>query len=178
MDAANPNQSQSQSQSQSQATTIEQARPNGHTDRADGAGVVTRLVDEVINGGNTRLLPAIVAPEHVTHDPTGDLYGPEGLRIDIAGYRSAFPDLRMTTEDYVADGDRVARRFTLRGTHQGAFMGVAPTGRRVSLDGLAIHRVAEGRLVETWLSYDLLGLMRQLGAVTTSPGELAGPVAD
>jgi predicted ester cyclase len=127
-------------------------------------GIVTRLVDEVINGGNTRLLPDLLDPEHVTHDPTGDLYGPEGMRIDIAGYRTAFPDLRMTTEDLVADGDRVARRFRLEGTHAGSFMGIPPSGQRVALGGIAIHRFDSGRLVETWLSYDCLGLLRQLDA--------------
>ncbi len=139
-------------------------RPRGRAN-GDPTAVVAKLVDDVINGGNTRLLPEIVAAEHVTHDPTGDLYGPEGLRIDIAGFRSAFPDLRMTTEDLVADGDRVARRFRLEGTHAGSFMGVAPTGQRVALGGIAFHRVDGGRIVETWLAYDFLGLLRQLGAV-------------
>jgi steroid delta-isomerase-like uncharacterized protein len=126
--------------------------------------LVERFVAEVINGGNMRLLSALVAPEQVTHDPTGDLYGPEGLRIDIAGYRAAFPDLEMTTDDLVADGDRIARRFTIRGTHRGAFMGVPPSGRQVEVGGIAIHRVAQGRLVETWLSYDCLSLLKQLGS--------------
>ena len=124
----------------------------------------------MINGGNTRLLGDLLDPEHVTHDPTGDLYGPEGMRIDIAGYRSAFPDLRMTTEDLVADGDRVARRFRIEGTHAGAFMGVPPSGQRVALGGIAIHRLAEGRLIETWLSYDCLELLRQLGGGEAEEG--------
>jgi predicted ester cyclase len=99
------------------------------------------------------------------------------MRIDIAGYRSAFPDLRMTTEDLVADGDRIARRFRIEGTHAGAFMGIPPSGQRVALGGIAIHRVAEGRLVETWLSYDCLGLLRQLGS--DDPGASAdGNAAD
>jgi steroid delta-isomerase-like uncharacterized protein len=144
----------------------------------DGLELVERFVAEVINGGNTRLLGALVAPEHVTHDPTGDLYGPEGLRIDIAGYRTAFPDLEMSTDDLVADGDRIARRFTIRGTHQGAFMGVPPSGRPVAVGGIAIHRVADGRLVETWLSYDCLSLLKQLGTGERQVEEEPEVVAD
>lgn len=145
-------------------------RPPAVETSGDPARIVTRLVDEVINGGDTRLLADLLDPEHVTHDPTGDLYGPEGMRIDIAGYRGAFPDLRMTTEALVADGDRAARRFRLEGTHAGAFMGIPPSGQRVAFGGIAIHRVAGGRLVETWLSYDCLGLMRQLGSAEAGAG--------
>ena len=139
---------------------------NGHVVNAE---IVSQLVEEVINGGNTRLLAHLVAPEHVTHDPTGDLYGPEGVRIEIAGYRSALTDLRATTEVLVAEDDRIARRFTLEGTHSGAFLGIAPSGRPVTIGGIAIHRFADGRLVETWLSYDCLSLIRQLGAIEARP---------
>ena len=153
-------------------TDQEKQTTNGRSEievQGTNAEIVSQLVDEVINGGNTRLLPLLVAPEHVTHDPTGDLYGPEGVRIEIAGYRSALSDLRATTEVLVADGDRIARRFTLQGTHNGTFLGIAPSGRTVTIGGIAIHRFADGRLVETWLSYDCLSLIRQLGAVEVRP---------
>jgi predicted ester cyclase len=140
---------------------------------ADGAAVVGRLVDDVINGGDTALLRSLLAPEHVTHDPTGDLYGPEGLRIDIAAYRAGFSDLSMTTDELLTCGDRVVRRFTLQGTHDGPFMGVPPTGRRVAFSGIALHRLAAGRLVETWLAYDSLGLLRQLGVGDPFSGTLS-----
>jgi steroid delta-isomerase-like uncharacterized protein len=159
----------------STSETLEAIAAPGAPD-GDSLELVERFVAEVVNGGNTRLLGALVAPEHVTHDPTGDLYGPEGLRIDIAGYRAAFPDLEMSTDDLVADGDRIARRFTIRGTHQGAFMGVPPSGRQVAVGGIAIHRVANGRLVETWLSYDCLSLLKQLGS--SAPPEEPGIVGD
>lgn len=146
---------------------MDKARPNG--DRSGGVDLVARLVDDVINGGDTRLLPMLVSPDHVTHDPTGDLYGPEGVRIDIAGYRTAFPDLEMTTDDLLADGDLVARRFTIRGAHTGPFLGIAPSGQPVTLTGLAVHRIAEGRLVETWISYDCLGLVRQVAERAADP---------
>jgi len=129
--------------------------------------VVRRLVEEVVNRGATDLLPQLVGPDHVGHDPLGDHYGPEGVRIGVAELRSAFPDLRVTIEDLLAAGDRVARRFTLRGTHRGPFMGFAATGRAVSAPGLAIDRLADGKLAESWVCVDALGLLRQLGAVPT-----------
>src|SRR5688572_29072872 len=88
---------------------------NGH-DAAHNKAIVRRLVEEVINRGDTRLLPALVDADHVFHDLTGDLYGPEGVGLVVAETRAAFPDLRVTLDDLIAGGDRVVRRFTLRGT--------------------------------------------------------------
>jgi steroid delta-isomerase-like uncharacterized protein len=126
--------------------------------------VVRRLVEEVLNRGQTGLLAELVAVDHVGHDPLGDHYGPEGLRIAVAEYRAAFPDLSVTVEDLVAEGDKVARRFTLRGTHAGPFMGIPATGRAVAASGIAIDRLAGGKVAESWVSLDALGLLRQLGA--------------
>ena len=126
--------------------------------------VVRRLVEEVLNQGQTGLLATLVAADHVGHDPLGDHYGPEGARIVVAEYRTAFPDLVVTIEDLIAAGDTVAWRFTLRGTHAGPFMGLLPTGRAVTAAGIAIDRVVDGRVVESWCSLDALGLLRQLGA--------------
>jgi predicted ester cyclase len=125
--------------------------------------LVTRFVEDVFNGGNTRLLAEIVSPEHVSHLPNGDHYGPEGVRIDIASFRAAFPDFRLMILDMVAEYDRVVFRFVANGTHEGPFMGVAPTGKRVKVDGIVIDHVRNGKTVERWVQYDGLGLMRQLG---------------
>ena len=127
--------------------------------------VIRRLVDEVVNGGHTDLLPELVAADHVGHDHLGDRYGPEGVRIGVAEFRAAFPDLRMTVEDLFTDEDRAAWRFTLRGTHAGPFMGIPATGRPVRASGVRIDRLAAGRLVESWVGLDVLGLLRQLGAI-------------
>jgi steroid delta-isomerase-like uncharacterized protein len=129
--------------------------------------VVRLLLEEVFNRGCTDLLTELVAANHVGHDPFGDHYGPEGLRIAVAEYRAAFPDLQVTVEDLVADGDRVVHRFTLRGTHAGPFMGIPPTGRVVTAAGIAIDRLADSKVAESWISFDALNLLRQLGAVTT-----------
>ena len=130
----------------------------------DNKAVVRHLVDDVINRGKTDLLTELLATDHVGHEPLGDHYGPEGARIVVAEYRTAFPDLALTIEDLVATGDKVAWRFTLRGTHAGPFMGIPATGRVVTSAGIAIDHLVEGRIVESWLNLDALGLLRQLGA--------------
>jgi predicted ester cyclase len=83
-------------------------------------------------------------------------------------FRSAFPDLHVEIEDVVAEGDTVATRVTMTATHRGAFLGVAPTGRRVRYEGMDILRFREGKMVEHWTVTDDLGLMQQLGVVPSS----------
>jgi steroid delta-isomerase-like uncharacterized protein len=126
--------------------------------------VVWRLIEEVLNRGQIDLLAELVAPNHVGHHPLGDHYGREGLRIVVAEFRAAFPDLRVTVEDLVTEEDKVVHRFTLRGTHAGSFMGIHPTGRAVTAAGIAIDRFADGKVAESWVSLDALSLLRQLGA--------------
>ena len=127
--------------------------------------LVRRYVAEVVNQRKLWLLPNFVAAEHVMHELIGDHYGPEGVRLAIEDYQSAFPDLCMTIEDLIGEGDCVVRRFTASGTNEGSFMGVPPTGRFVSVTGVAIDRIREGRLVESWLSFDSLGALQQMGAL-------------
>jgi len=93
----------------------------------------------------------------------------------IAEVRRAFPDYRGTNEIQLAEGDMVANRFVFYGTHQGEFMGVAPTGREVSFTGLAIDRIADGKIVENWIEGNLEDLLHQIGAVLhAAPSEEAG----
>ncbi len=124
--------------------------------------LVCQFLEEVVNCGNTKLLPELVAPGHVRHSPDGDLYGPEGIRIELQEWRTGFPDLVLAVEDLIAEGDRVVSRFVLRGTHRGAFLAVPATGQRVEVAGIGVDRVHEGRLAESWVSFDGLGLLRQL----------------
>ena len=79
-------------------------------------------------------------------------------------FRGAFPDTRITIEDQVAEGDRVVTRWTARGTHQGDLMGIPPSGASGEIGGVTINRISGGKIAETWGSYDLLGLIRQIGA--------------
>ena len=140
--------------------------------------VVRRLLEDVFNHGSTDLLTGLVAADHIGHDPLGDHYGPEGLRITVAEYRAAFPDLALTVEDMVTAKDKVVHRFTLRGTHSGSFMGIPPTGRVVTTSGIVIDRLADGKVVESWVSLDALNLMRQLGAAPTIGRTPDGPSDD
>jgi predicted ester cyclase len=126
----------------------------------ENIAIVRRLLEEVLGRGRIRLLPELVADSYVGHFAIGDHYGPEGARIDVDTYRAAFPGLTVTIDDLFASGDRVARRFTLRGTHRGSFFGMPPTGRPVVLRGIAIDRLANGQLVESWVQVDALPLPR------------------
>jgi steroid delta-isomerase-like uncharacterized protein len=146
----------------------------------ENESVVRRLIEEVLNRGQTGPLAELVAADHVGHDPFGDHYGPEGLRIAVAEYRAAFPDLRVSVDDLVAEGDKVVHRFTLRGTHAGPFLGIPPTGRAVTAAGIAIDRLAGGKVVESWVSLDALNLLRQLGAspAVRRPANLGPPDTD
>jgi steroid delta-isomerase-like uncharacterized protein len=78
---------------------------------------------------------------------------------------AAFPDFAVTVEDAVAEGDKVALRVTIRGTHQGALMGTPPTGKPIAISGMSLWRIADGKIVERWESADMLGLMQQLGVI-------------
>lgn len=132
---------------------------------SDNERLVRAFVEAVINRGDEALLPGLVAADHVGHDPLGDHYGVDGMRIAVAELRAAFPDLGLTVEDVVAAGDRVVHRYTLTGTQSGPFLGLPPTGRSVKATGIALHRVAGGKLAERWGILDAIGLLRQLDAV-------------
>lgn len=85
-------------------------------------------------------------------------------------FRTAFPDLYGTIEDLIAEGDKVVTRITYRGTHQGEFMGIPPTGRPVTMTFTGINRIAGGKIAEGWVNFDALGMMQQLGVIPT-PGQ-------
>jgi predicted ester cyclase len=101
----------------------------------------------------------------VLHGYPADLQGIEGLRTFHAALWEAFPDAQLTVEDLVVDEDRAALRYRLRGTHGGAYLGVAPTGRAFDVEGITLLRLAGGRVVEEWHSPTELAILRQLGAV-------------
>jgi predicted ester cyclase len=128
-----------------------------------------RYVAEVLNSGNLAAIDQIMAPGYVGHVPGFPPSDREGDKQLIAMFHRAFPDLRFTLEDQIAEGDRVVHRLSVVGTHRGEFMGIPPTGRRVSVTGVNINRFADGRVVEAWGFMDMLGLMQQLGAVPSPP---------
>jgi predicted ester cyclase len=117
--------------------------------------IVRRLVEEVIGRGRVEVLSEILTPHYVAHLAFGDHFGPEGLQIEIDALWTAFPDLTVTVDDLLAEGDRVARRYTVRGTQVGPLYGHPPNGRPAILHGLAIDRLAAGRIVESWIGVDV-----------------------
>jgi predicted ester cyclase len=128
----------------------------------------------VQNRGTIAAVDEIAAPTFVNHSaPPGVPSDREGVKQITLLFRRAFPDGAMTVEDMIAEGDTVATRKTFRGTHQGEFMGIPPTGRRVAIELIDVVRVVDGRVVEHWNVVDNLGLLQQLG-VLPSPGQATG----
>ena len=132
----------------------------------ENKAIVRRWYEEFGNRANLDVLDELYAPDWVGHFPqSGELRGAAGHKPLGRLFAAAFPDGRYAVEDVLAEGDRVASRYTFRGTHQGAFGAVAATGRAVVATGINVHRLAGGRIVEQWAQFDTLGLLRQLGAL-------------
>ena len=119
---------------------------------------------EAVNKGNFDLFQEAVAPECVDHDPaSGQGRGPEGYRKFFSAMREAFPDLSVAPETMVADEESLAFAYTMTGTHQGVLMGIAPTGKKMSIRRVQISKFRDGKMVERWGSSDQLGMLQQLG---------------
>jgi steroid delta-isomerase-like uncharacterized protein len=134
---------------------------------AETKAIARRLLEEAFNSGNLDVVDELVSPEFVNHDAAlpEPMLGIEGAKASIAGYRAAFPDVRLTIEQQVAEGEFVTTRWSARGTHQGDLMGIAATGKQATVTGITIDRIVDGRFVETWTNWDTLGLMQQLGVI-------------
>lgn len=126
-----------------------------------------RMIEEGFNKGNLDVVDELVSPDHVNH--SDNVKGLEGYKGFISMYRSAFPDLKMTIEEQVAEGDKVVNRWIATGTHQGELMGIPPTGKAISTTGIYIARLKDGKIIEEWGNFDALGMMQQLGIIPT-PG--------
>jgi steroid delta-isomerase-like uncharacterized protein len=119
---------------------------------------------EVISQNRLDRVEEIIAPDEVDHAlPPGIPSGREGVKQLFTLLHTAFPDLQIDIEDLIAEGDKVVGRVTARGTHQGAFMGIAPTGKPVSFNAIDVVRIAGGKIVERWSQADNLALLQQLG---------------
>jgi steroid delta-isomerase-like uncharacterized protein len=129
--------------------------------------VVRRLIEEVWNKGNLSLVDELFAPNYQQHDSSTPDFGrgPESEKKTVTLYRNAFPDLRLTIEDIIAEGETVMTRWSCRGTHKGELNGIAPTGKQVTISGITVGRLANGKIAESYVSWDALGLMQQLGVV-------------
>jgi steroid delta-isomerase-like uncharacterized protein len=131
----------------------------------DPKNVLRRFYDEV-SAGNLGVIDELVADDVVEHDTfPGMEPNKEGVKQFFAMFRSAFPDLRMEPHEMLAEGDLVSARVTMTGTHQGEFMGMPPSGKRIEVEGIDIVRVRDGQATEHWGVTDTMTMMQQLGAV-------------
>jgi len=137
----------------------------------DSKAIVRRLYEDVWNKRKLEIVSDLISPSHALHDnnSSGSAVGPEAYRAQIAIFLAAFPDLRFTVEDTVVEKDKVAASWTISGTHKGEFWGVRPTNRKMSLEGITIHHIAHGKIIDSYISSDTVGLMRQLGLVPARP---------
>lgn len=134
---------------------------------------VRRWFTDIIAHGELSVADEIFAPHHLVHDPHappgGWANGPESLKKIAGPFRVGFPDLEVTIEDQIAEGDKVVTRWSATGTNTGSLQGMPPTGKRVRVTGANVARLAGGQIVESWFNFDMLTLLRQLGVVPTPP---------
>jgi predicted ester cyclase len=133
--------------------------------------VVRRIREEVEEGGNVDAVEEIFAADVVVHTPMGDRRGRESVREIYEGDREAFSGSTETIHDLVAEGDTVAIRLTERGTHDGTFMWIEPTGNEFEIQTMAFFRLEDGMVVEWWLQPDLFGFVQQLDVNPDDLGE-------
>jgi steroid delta-isomerase-like uncharacterized protein len=130
----------------------------------DNSAIVRRFIEETINQGQIDSVGQFVWEDVTEQVPfPGQGPGLEGLKDVLRGMRAAFPDLYFSVEEQIADGDKVLTRFEWTGTHQGEFLGVPATGRSVRVWGMVVDRLQAGRIKDTRIIMDALGLMMQLG---------------
>ena len=132
--------------------------------------VSRRFFEEVFGNGKLNLLDEIIAKDHVNKGPgslPGLPTGPEGAKQLVAVYRNAFPDLRFTIDEQIAEGDKVVTRWTAHGTHQGELVSIPATGNLSTVTGIAVDRFVNGKIVESWGIFDQFGMMQQLGVIPT-----------
>lgn len=122
---------------------------------------------EAVNTGKFELFDQVVALDCLDHDPAdGQVPGPAGYRMFFSGMRTAFPDLSVTPEIIVQDGDTIAFAYTLTGTHTGPLGKIPPTGKKVNIRGMQISKFKDSKMVERWGSSDERTLLRQIGIIT------------
>jgi steroid delta-isomerase-like uncharacterized protein len=127
--------------------------------------LMNRFAD-FINTANEDLATEVISPNAIFHVPgrSEPLRGPPGYLAIIGMMRAGFPDIQWTLEELIAEGDKVAARFTMRGTHNGTFFGVPPSGKKIEVKAMNFYRITDGKIVEEHGQPDLLGLLQQIGA--------------
>ena len=134
---------------------------------ADNKSIVRRLYDEVWNNRRLEVADEIIAASHAVHDNhlPDSAIGPEAYKRNVTRWVAGFPDLRFTVEDMVAENDKVVAYWVISGTHKGEYSGIPATNNKISVEGITINHVAAGRIMDSIVNYDALGMMQQLGVV-------------
>ncbi len=133
----------------------------------DNKALARRAFEETVNEKNLAVFDELHVPDYVCHCASRTIQGREPFKQFISMFLTAFPDVHLTIEDMIGEGDRVVIRYTYRGTHKGDLMGIPPAGKQVAVTGIEIMRVANGKILEEWINSDL---MQQIGVVSV-PGQ-------
>jgi steroid delta-isomerase-like uncharacterized protein len=135
--------------------------------------IVRRFYEEVWNERKIELVDQLVSASHALNDPivSGSQVGPELYKRRVAEFTKAFPDLCFTIEDTITEGSKSVICWTFTGTHQGEFRGIPGTGKKITVEGITIHHIKDGKILDSYARWDVLGFMRQLGAIS-SEGKL------
>lgn len=136
------------------------------TTEAEHKEIVRRVSTEAYGGGNFDVIDEYFDDDFVSHNPVmDDVHGPEEYKEFVSMFRSAFPDMEVSVEDQIAEGNKVVDRHTVKATHEGELLGIEATGMEIEVEGIVIVRFEDGKIVEEWAQADMMGLMEQLGAV-------------
>jgi steroid delta-isomerase-like uncharacterized protein len=142
-------------------------RPSYDRTELQNIDVIRTVFSEVWSKGDVDLIDDIFAADYVGHFPAETFHGREGIRSHLIAHRTAFPDWTEEIEDMIVDRDKIAVRFSSRGTNLGEFLDSPPTGNHVQISEVAIFRLEDGQIVEQWVYPDILSLQRQLGSQQT-----------
>jgi predicted ester cyclase len=141
----------------------------------DPKRVMSRFVEELWNSRRLDVADSIFSPHCVTHQLRSGVpvdavpRGPQDIKVDITQWITSFPDLWFRVEQMVCEGDRVVMHLLAEGTHEGEWMGIPATSRRIQIRMFTVHRIIEGRIVEDWFQVEWLGVFQQLGVVPGTP---------
>jgi steroid delta-isomerase-like uncharacterized protein len=134
----------------------------------DNKAIVRAHVEALFNQHQVAQTDEFFTQDYLDHAPLpGQAPGLEGAKHKWASYLTAVPDMRATIEDMVAEGDKLAVRWTVQGSHRGELLGIPPTGKHVRFSGISIYRLAAGKIAEQWEQWDRLPLLQQLGVLPT-----------
>lgn len=133
----------------------------------DNKSIVRRLYEEVWNKRRLEVARELIAPSHAVQllDAADSGVGPEAYARNVAQFVRGFPDLKFMVMDMIAEKDKVVAFWNISGTHKGEFRGIAPSGKKVSIDGITINHLANGKIMDSYVSLDMWGMMQQLGAI-------------